>query len=90
MAEKERIVSVPFVVFESERARHEREKVRRFIIEIVLIILLFGSNAAWIAYESQYSTQEATVEVDTGNGDAYVAGIGDVNLGESPSDGENP
>ena len=90
MQEKDNIVSVPFAVYEGERARHEREKVRRFIIELVLILLLFGSNAAWIAYESQYATQEASVEVDTGNGDAYVAGIGDVNLGESTSDGENP
>lgn len=105
MQEKDNIVSVPFSVYEGERARAERllkderdrhekerkdERVKWFIVVLVLLLLCFGSNAAWIAYESQYATQEASVEVDTGNGDAYVAGIGDVNLGESTSDGENP
>ena len=62
--------SVPYIVYESEQARHEREKVRWFIIVLVLIILLFGSNAAWIAYESQFETVtiDQTVTQDADNG----------------------
>lgn len=105
MQERDNIVSVPFSVYESERARAERllkderdrhcqerkdERIKWFIVVLVLLLLLFGSNAGWILYESQFETQEASVEVDTRNGDAYVAGIGDVNLGESTSDGQNP
>lgn len=66
-------VSVPYAVYEGERARHEKEKVRWFVVVIVLIMLLFGTNAAWIAYESQYEdvvteTVESSAE---GGGSAY-------------------
>ena len=55
--------SVPFIVYEAEQVRHERDKRRWFIIVLVLIMLLFGTNAAWIAYESQYVTEDITQEV---------------------------
>lgn len=105
MQEIENIVSVPFPVYEGERARSERllkderdrhdherkdERTRWFIVVLVLLFLLFGSNAAWIVYESQFEKQEAIVDVDTGDGDAYVAGIEDITYGESASAGENP
>lgn len=87
MEEKENIISVPYPVYESERARHEREKVRRFIIEVILILLLFGTNAAWIAYESQFEDIYVQQEVDTGEGLAYVTGVGDSQYGQSEADG---
>lgn len=69
--------SVPFIVYEAEQARHERDKVRWFIIVLVLILLLFGSNAAWIAYESQfahtYTDQTVTQEAENGT-NRFVGG----------------
>lgn len=69
--------TVPFIVYEAEAVRHERDKVRWFIIVLVLILLLFGSNAAWIAYESQFEketvTQTVTQEADSG-GNRFVGG----------------
>ena len=71
---------VPYIVYEAEQARHERDKRRWFIVVLVLILLLFGSNAAWIAYESQFETvsydQTVTQEADNGTnrfigGDSY-------------------
>lgn len=61
---------IPYIAFEDAQARHEREKVRWFIIVLVLIILLFGSNAAWIAYESQFETVsiDQTVSQEADNG----------------------
>ena len=67
-------LTVPYVALESERARHERERKHErtlwFIVVIVLILLLFGTNAAWINYESQFTDEEITQEVwqDAENG----------------------
>jgi hypothetical protein len=85
MDEKE-IITVPYVALESERARCERmlkderdrhekerhdERLKSFIIKLVLILLLFGTNAGWLAYESQWETletitQEVSQEADNG------------------------
>ena len=70
-------------------ARLDLANRRMFVIIIVLLVLLAGTNAAWIIYESQYESQYAEVEVDTGEGDAYVSGIGDVTYGESENQSEN-
>lgn len=86
-------LTVPYVALESERARHERERKHErtlwFIVVIVLILLLFGTNAAWINYETSFTDEESTtvdLDVDTANGTANVAGIGDVFYGESTND----
>ena len=69
-------------------AMAERTIKRLWILIIILVLLLFGSNAAWIWYESQFIDEVVTQEVDTGEGDAFIAGIGDVNYGESTADGQ--
>lgn len=71
-------------------ARFERTVKRLWIVVILLILLLAASNGAWIWHESQFVDESVTQEVDTGNGDAYVAGIGDVNYGKDQTDGETP
>lgn len=63
----------------------ERTVKRLWVIIILLIVLLFGSNAAWIWYESQFEdvvTETYTSESDDG-GIAIVNRDGDVNYGES-------
>lgn len=69
---------------EGDMARMERANKRLWVVIIILIIALIGSNAAWIYYESQF-IDEVSVEqdVDTGQGDAFVNGIGDFNYGQS-------
>lgn len=81
---------IPYIVFESAMARFERSNKRLWIVILVLIISLLGTNAGWIYYESQFATMETTVEqeVDTGEGDATVIGVGDYN-GESTTDSIN-
>ena len=80
--------TISLVAHESAMARQERTIKRLFIIIILLIVLLVGTNAGWIWYESQFEDCVTTVEqdVDTGNGNAIVAGIGDVSVGESQAD----
>lgn len=75
------------MVYEIVIARFERTIKRLWILCIILIAVLLATNAGWIYYESQFVTNETTVEqeVDTGSGDATVIGVGDYN-GESETD----
>lgn len=72
----------------------ERTVKKLWVIIILLVVLLFGSNAAWLYYESQFETVERTTneieqEVDTGEGSAIVSGVGDIFYGEGETDGQN-
>lgn len=88
---------VPYVVHESDMARQERTIKRLWILLLVMLFLLVGTNGAWIYYESQWQTVETTsteIEQDTdGGGNNYVIG-GDFNgeaKGESDQNAEpNP
>ena len=80
------VITVPFAVLEGEREQHREDKVRWFIIVLVLIILLFGTNAAWIVYESQFQDEVVTETYNSeadGSGLAIVNRDGTVNYGES-------
>lgn len=83
----EKIITVPYIVHEGEMARMERMNRRLWIVILVLITALIVTNAAWIYYENQFEDVTVTQEVDTGEGDAFVSGNGDVNYGESKTDG---
>ena len=89
MNEQKGAESVAFIVFESMKATMERTIRRLWILTLVLVVLLFVTNAAWVYYEKQWEVTETTEvlqDVDTRNGAAYVAGIGDVYYGESKTD----
>lgn len=55
------------------------DKRRLWIVVIILIVLLFGSNLAWLVYKSQFENYTVEQEVDTVSGDATVIGVGDYN-----------
>lgn len=59
--------SVPLAVHENLRAQSNVDKRRLWIIVIILIVLLFGSNLAWLVYESQFENYTVEQEVDTGS-----------------------
>lgn len=85
-------VNVPYIVHEGDMARLERTVKRLWILCILLVILLVGSNATWIWYESQFETVETTTtqevdqDINTGQGDATVVGIGNI-YGEGETEG---
>lgn len=86
---------VPYIVYEGSMARQERTIKRLWILAIILIVALVGTNAGWVYYESQWqyvdttTSQEVMQDVDSGGGSATITGIGDVNNGESPTNGES-
>ena len=83
---------IPYIVHESMVARQERTIRRLWILCIIIFAAFVGSNMAWMYYESQF-TDEVTVQgvsqdIDSGNGDAIVAGIGDI-YGKSETESNN-
>ena len=74
--------TVPYIVHEGMMARAERTAKRLWITILLLIVLLVGTNGAWIWYESQFqyyqTTQEVTQESDYGD-NSFIGG--DVGVG---------
>lgn len=85
-------LSVPYIVHEGDMTRLERTNRRLWILSIMLVLLLVGTNAGWIWFENQFedvetvTTQEVDQDVDTGEGAATVIGIGGIyGAGETES-----
>ena len=78
--------NIPFIAYESAMARQDKANRRLWVLCIVLTVLLILSNGMWIYYESQFVNEyQIEQEVETGMGDAYVSGIGNIN-GENQTD----
>lgn len=70
---------------ESNASRQERTIGRLCAIVALLVVLLLGTNGAWLYYENQFTdSMEISQDVDTGEGDATVIGIG--NYGSDKAD----
>lgn len=67
------LVRLPYDVF---MAFYERTIKRMWVLCILLIILLVGTNAAWLIYESQFETietiEEVIVDSDGGGNANYI------------------
>ena len=63
---------IPYIAFESATSRQERTIRRVWILCIILIIALIGTNAGWIYWESQWEDVVVTQE----NADGYNNYVG--------------
>ena len=72
---------IPYIVYESATTRLERTIKRLWILCILLVVLLVGSNITWIIYEHQFETIKTTTEVnqETDSGGNNYAVSGDYN-----------
>lgn len=86
---KDTVESVPYIVYESAQARHERSSKRMLIALVVAIVMLFASNLVWLYawFSYDYTSEVVTVE-SVADGDAnYIGNDGDIyNDGESGSE----
>lgn len=88
----EDVKDVSYIVFESTIARFDRVVKRLWIIILVLVFLLLGTNLAWLYYESQFeevtetttTTQEVTQDTKDGGDNSFIGGD---NYGKA--DGQN-
>ena len=55
---------VPYIVFEGEQARNERHIKRLWIALIILITLMFASNAIWLYAWTLYDYNAVTYTQD--------------------------
>ena len=80
---------VPYIVFEGEQARNERHIKRLWIALIILITLLFASNAIWLYEWTRYDY--LNVDIDSGDqGTAnYIGRDGDITNGKNTSESES-
>lgn len=67
---------VDYLVYEQSQVRSDRVNRRSFIIIIILIVALVGTNAGWIYYENQFTdvstTYEAEQKIENGTGNAII------------------
>lgn len=79
---------VPYIVFESAQTRMERANKRWCIIAIILIILIFATNGAWLYYEKQFDTVTETTTVTQENEagvNNFIGNDGEITNGETDS-----
>ena len=80
---------VPYIVHEDAMARAERTQKSLVWVIVLLIVLLVGSNCAWLWYENQFEVVEETTEeyvieqdAESGNNNTIING-GEVTNGEA-------
>ena len=69
---------VPYIVYESEAARHERTVKRLLMALLITILLMVGTNMAWLYVWNQYdfSSESYTIENhDDGNANYLDSGM---------------
>lgn len=75
--EKSTVQGIPFIVYEKEMIRYERVIKKLWVIIILLIVFLVGSNIVWIVYDKQFEdvtiTQEVEQDAESG-GNRFIGG----------------
>lgn len=92
MADEKGMVQIPYFTHEADMERLERANKRSFVLILILIVALVGSNLAWIIYENQFVDEVTTItqsgEAD-GNGTILLNNDGEINYGEGNTDSNN-
>lgn len=89
--DENKALSVPYIVWESDRARAEREKLR-LIGVIVLLIICFTAYVIYDKWEaSQWDyvdeiTEDVDLNTDSGGNANYIKNGGEINNGTNTSD----
>ena len=68
LSDQEKAISIPYYVHEAEMYRVERLNKRWFISFLIVLIMLFASNVAWVIYENQFETFSYEIQQDSGQG----------------------
>ena len=79
---------IPYIAYEAAQSRLERIIKRLWITTIFLIVLLVGTNVAWLIYESSFEYFETSIEAEQDGEGVNIVGGGDVTYG-AESEGNN-
>ena len=73
----ENSLTIPFAAHESAMGRAERHIKALIWVIVLLIVLLVGTNAGWLIYNSQFEVvEETTTTITQDNADGYNNYIG--------------
>lgn len=88
--EKKTPATVPYQVLVDFKETSKANSLKWFIICLILIVLLVGSNVGWLIYESQFETVETVEEyevvqdAEAGDNNSIING-GEIVNGETDS-----
>ena len=77
-------LSVPYIVYEGEQARHERTMKRMIIALVIAILVTLLSNVAWLVYMSGYDFYDTSddIMIESRDGIAnYIGNDGEIDNG---------
>ena len=77
MEQNNDVKMIPYFAHEGMMARMERTVKRLWILCIILIVLLAGTNGAWIYYETSFEDIVVTQENEDGYNN-YIGEDGDI------------
>ena len=69
-------LSVPYIVYEGEQARHERTMKRMIIALVIAILVTLLSNVAWLLYMSGYDFYDTSDDIMIESRDGIANYIG--------------
>jgi hypothetical protein len=85
--------TIPYYAYDALTMLTNRTIRRLWILCIILVVLLVGSNVGWLVYEAQYEDVVTTtnkIETESDYGDAIgIIGSGNGVNGESKSNADN-
>lgn len=79
--------SIPYIVYEAAVSRYERTVKQFWITVILLIMLLVGTNLAWLWYDAQFEDVKIVQENAAGYNN-FIGNDGDIDNGKT--DDNNP
>lgn len=86
----DKIVTVPYIVYESAMARNERHIKRLLLALLITIVLLVVTNLAWMGMWNSYDYADESVDLNGKNGIAnYIGDRGDIYNGLDKSETQN-
>ena len=90
--DQQKAATIPYYVHEGEMTRLERINKRWFAAFLVVLVMLFVTNAAWIWYENQFEEIRIEQEGSTDSGGSnYFNGTGELSIyGESEASYQDP
>ena len=72
-SKNQQAADVPYIAYEAALTKAEFSFKKLWAAIILLIVLLVGSNAGWLYYESQFEETATTIEAEADDGGNAVA-----------------
>lgn len=81
---EDKTVNIPYYVAEGMVERVSRTNKKLWVMCMLLILLLVGTNALWLYYESQWEVIETEITQENEHGyNNYIGNNGDIYNGET-------